>query len=71
MSGVLVTSVDADKPAAEVGLTEGMLILKVGKKSVKNIEEFQSALKGESLKDGVLLLVRTRSGGSRYVVVKG
>ncbi len=72
-TGVLITKVDADKPAGESGLREGMLILKVGHKSVKNIDEFKTALKGTSLKEGVVLLVRIHSGNqsaNQFVVVK-
>jgi S1-C subfamily serine protease len=69
--GVVITKVDSDKAAAEAGLKEGMLIMKVGQKlkSVKNVDEFKAAMKGESLKDGVVLLVRVRNG-NRFVVVK-
>lgn len=68
-SGVVIAKVDGESVAAEHGLTEGMLIMKVGKKTVKNVEEFASALKDESLKDGILLLVRAR-GGNRFVVLQ-
>ncbi len=45
-----------------------MLITKVDKKSVKSVEQFESALEHESLKDGVLLWVRTKSGNQLVVV---
>ena len=47
-----------------------MLILESRQEVVKNIEESNPLSRAKSLEDGVLLLVRTRSGGSRYVVVK-
>jgi len=68
-SGVLISKVEPDSPAAEQGLHEGMLIMKVGKKTVKSVDEFQAAVKDESLKDGVLLLVRTKAG-NRFVVLQ-
>ncbi len=68
-AGVLISKVDPDSPAAEQGLREGMLIMKVGKKAVKDAAQFQAAVKHESLKDGVLLLVRTKAG-NRLVVVQ-
>jgi serine protease Do len=68
-SGVLITKVDADKPAYEEGLREGMVILKVAKTPVHSVAEFKAAIKGESLKDGIMLYVQTR-GGKRYVVLK-
>ena len=39
-----------------------MLILRMGKKDVQSVAEFKAAIKAESLKDGVMLLVRTRRG---------
>jgi serine protease Do len=68
-AGVVITKVDPDKAAAEHGLRDGMLILKVGKKSVKNIGDFKAALKGESLKEGIVLLVR-EARGNHFVVIK-
>jgi len=68
-AGVLITSVDPDSPAAEIGLRSGMLISKVDKKAIKTVEDFQTAIKGESLKDGILLHVRTRQG-NRIVLLK-
>lgn len=68
-NGVLISKVESDSPAAEQGLQEGMLVMKIGKKTVKNVEEFEAAVKGESLKDGVLLLVRTKAG-NRFVVLQ-
>jgi serine protease Do len=68
--GVLITKVDADKVAYEKGLRAGMLVLDVGKSSVKNVEEFKTALKGQSLKEGIDLLVRVPNGGNRFVLLK-
>jgi len=67
-TGVVITRVDPDGVAAEQGLREGMIISKVGKRTVKNVEDFKEALENESLKDGVLLLVRTRTG-NKFVVL--
>jgi len=46
-----------------------MLILKVGNQRVTNLDEFEKATAGVSLKKGVLLQIRT-SGGNRFVVLK-
>jgi serine protease Do len=67
--GALVSEVTPDGLAAEAGIREGMLILKVGKKPVENIEQFKAALQGQSVKDGVLLLVRTEAG-NRFIVLR-
>ncbi|MGQ0634843.1 MAG: Do family serine endopeptidase [Planctomycetaceae bacterium] len=70
--GVLITSVKEDSPAAETAppLREGMVIQKVGSQWVKSPEEFRQAIKGASVKDGILLLVKTPRT-SQFVVVKG
>lgn len=67
--GVLITGVDPDGVAAEHGLAQGMLVMKVDKKPVHTVAEFKAAVDGQSLKDGILLLVRTR-GGNRFVVLQ-
>lgn len=69
LQGVVITAVEADGLASEAGLREGMLIMRVGKQAVKNVEEFQKAVKSEDLKAGVMLLVRTQ-GGNRFVVLQ-
>ncbi len=56
--GVVITGVDDDGLAAEAGLREGMLIMKVGKKRVETIADFKKAMDDESVERGVLLLVR-------------
>jgi len=67
--GVVITKVDPDSVAAEKGLSEGMVILAVGKQSVKSVDEFRGAMKNESLDKGVLLLIRT-GGGNRFMVLQ-
>jgi len=69
-SGVVVTGVEPDGLAAWAGIREGMLILRVGKQPVKSVAEFKAALKDQSVKEGVLLLVRTQQG-NRFVVLQG
>jgi len=68
-TGVLITRVDPDKVAADQGLREGMLIMKVGRAAVKNVSDFKAALKGESIKDGIVLHVRTQHG-NRFLLLK-
>jgi serine protease Do len=69
-SGALVAEVDPNGAASAQGLRPGMLILKVGKKEIKSAADFEAAIKKESLKDGVLLLVRTRAGNQSFVVLQ-
>lgn len=68
-AGVVITEVEPDSAAARAGLSEGMLIMKVGPHKVKSVEEFKAATKEASLDKGVLLLVRTQDG-NRFLVLK-
>ena len=67
--GVLVRSVEPESPAGRQGVRAGMLIRKVGRQPVTNVEEYSKAVKKELDGNGVLLSVRT-TGGNRLVVVK-
>jgi serine protease Do len=67
--GALVADVDQGGVAFAQGLRPGMLIMKVGKKEIKSVADFEAAIKKESTKDGVLLLVRTKAG-NRFVVLQ-
>ncbi|HUY91087.1 MAG TPA: Do family serine endopeptidase [Pirellulales bacterium] len=67
--GVVITEVDAESAAARAGLSEGMLIMKVGAHKVESVEEFKAAVKDASLDKGVLLLARTQDG-NRFLVLK-
>jgi len=68
-SGVVITGVDIDGIAAEAGISEGMLVLKVGSKVVKSVADFKAAMKGESLKEGILLLIRAKDS-NRFIVLQ-
>jgi serine protease Do len=68
-TGVAITSVKPDSPAAAAGLHDGMLIEKVGQRRVTTVAEFREALKEVSLEKGVLLLVRSPRG-SQFVVLR-
>jgi serine protease Do len=68
-TGVLISRVEPDSLAHRKGLREGMLVLKVGDKRVGSVAEFEEALKRESVKQGILLQIRTPSG-NRFLVLK-
>lgn len=68
-SGVLITRVVPGGLADMAGLGEGMLILRVGKKTVKSVADFKAAMEKESVAEGVLLLVRTKQG-NRFIVLQ-
>jgi serine protease Do len=67
--GLVVTGVKNDSPAADVGIKQGDLIEKVGTKAVTSVKEFEDAVKELSLKDGIVLHLRTAEG-KRFVIVK-
>lgn len=68
-TGVLVVSVKAESLAQGAGLSESMVILRVGRTAVRNGEEFSAAIRQQSLAEGILLLVRTPSG-NRFIVLR-
>ncbi len=68
--GALITRVARGSPASMAGLSEGQLILRVGQETVTSVAEFEEAMEGVSLENGVLLLVRTPAG-NRFVVIRG
>jgi serine protease Do len=67
--GVIVRKVEPDGIAAAKGLRPGMLVRKVGKTTVKNVHDFEAALKHETVKDGVLFQLRTPVG-NRFIVLQ-
>jgi serine protease Do len=69
MSGVLVTSVEADSQAAKKGITAGMLIMEVNREPVKNTKEFDEAIQKAKKDESVLLLVND-GRYTRFMVLK-
>jgi serine protease Do len=70
VTGVLVTEVKPDSPAAAAGLREGLLISKVGTHKIASPADLKEALKTVSLEKGILVLVRTPRGGGHVVLHK-
>ena len=66
---MVITAVEEDSVAARAGLAPSMAIVQVGRQQVKNVSEFNAAVKDASLDKGVLLLVKS-SEGSRFVVLR-
>jgi serine protease Do len=68
--GAMVMSVDPDGPAAEAGIAKGVVITKVDRKDVNSAEAAKKAIeKGDAAK-GVLLHVRSATGGTAIVLLK-
>ncbi|WP_310600585.1 DegQ family serine endoprotease [Desulfobulbus sp.] len=67
--GVLIADVDANSPAAELGLQSGMLIEEINRTRVRNLKELQQSLKKAG--NAKQILLRVRSGEqSQYVVLQ-
>lgn len=64
VKGVVVTDIDASSPKADVGLRKGDVILEVNHKQVRNVAEFQQAMR--SAGNGPLLLVN-RQGTTLFI----
>jgi serine protease Do len=67
-TGVIVTSVDPSSPAGMAGLRRGDLIEHVNRKPVKNLGEFNAAVRASG--SGPVLLLVNRSGRSSFIVVE-
>jgi serine protease Do len=66
--GVVIRRVEPESAAAREGLQAGMLVRKVGRTPVTNIEEYAQAITEQLDDNGVLLSIQT-SAGNRLVVV--
>jgi serine protease Do len=69
VAGLVVTGVQQGSPADKAGVTQGDVIERVGNTAVNNLEEFQKAIEKLSLKEGVVLYLRSAEG-RRYVIVQ-
>jgi serine protease Do len=67
-TGVIITDVDADSPAAAAGLEQGDVIVQVNHKPVNTVADFNSAIKSGGSRESTLLLVK-RGPGTQFVVV--
>lgn len=68
-SGVVVTEVEEGSPADEAGIRRGDIIKEVNKTPVKNVKEYNLAIK-KALKDENILLLIKRGRNSLYVIIK-
>ena len=67
-TGVVISDIKDGSPAAEAGLQPGDLISEVNRTAVKNLNDYQQALKRVKKGENLLLLVK-RDGGALYVVL--
>jgi serine protease Do len=70
VSGLVVTQVDAESPAAAKGIQEGDVITDAGQKAVTSVDEFQAQIDAavDAGRQSLLVLVR-REGQPRFVVL--
>jgi serine protease Do len=68
-SGVVVTDVDEDSPAARAGIQEGDVIQEVNRQRVTSVKELESALSGAQGGGTVLVLVK-REDGAFYLPIE-
>ena len=66
-SGVVVTSVQDESPAAAAGIEAGMVIVQVNRQAVTKVDDFEKIVKADT--DGSILLLVRSEQGSRFVVV--
>lgn len=69
VSGVIITSVEAGSIAKLNGLRAGEVIEKIGQKNIKDVDDFNKAIKEVSAEKGILMLLR-RGNATRFVIVK-
>ena len=69
-SGVVVTKIDADSPAAQAGLRTGDIIREINRKAVKDVRDFQR-LTGELKPNRPVLVLLNRGNATIYLSIRG
>ncbi len=67
-TGVVITDLSDDSPAAQAGLQTGDVIVQVNHRPVNTVAEFNTAVRQGASRDSTLLLVK-RGQGTSFVVV--
>jgi len=66
--GLLVTDVEDGSPAAAVGIQADDLITEINRVKVTTVQQYREAL--AKSKESVLILLKVKDGGSRFVILK-
>ena len=66
--GLVVTDVEEGGAAATAGIQVGDLVTEINRMKVTNLAEYRQAL--ANAKDTVLMLLKIRDGGSRFVILR-
>lgn len=69
ITGLIVTGVAGNSPAAQIGIQPGMLVRSINRAAVNSINDFQKIYSQIKTGDNMLLLIATPSG-SQYVTLK-
>lgn len=67
--GVVISGVKENSAAERAGLRPGFVVERIGNSPVTTVEEYKAAMKEQSLKDGITLLVNG-GGGTRFIVIQ-
>jgi serine protease Do len=67
-TGVLITGIQSGSPAEDAGLQPGDVITQINKQEIKDLSDYQQALKQVKKGENLLLLIR-RGSGAFYVVL--
>jgi serine protease Do len=70
VSGVVITGVVPNSPAAVAGIHKGQVISKVGDHKVANVDEVGTALANASTQQGVRLQLLAPDGSTTYVLLR-
>lgn len=66
-SGLVITKVEPESPAAQIGLVPGDVILEINRQEVKTAEEFAEQYRKS---EGTILLLINRKGNNYFVTLK-
>jgi serine protease Do len=69
-SGALIAGIEQGGPAAEAGLSRGLVIVKVDSQQVATADEAKAALESSSPEKGALVQAVSPRGGTEFVIVK-
>ncbi len=67
--GLLITSLEADKPASQAGLQQGDLLLSANLKELKNNDDLNQVIKNDADKKGAVMFKVMRRGQTFFVAV--